>query len=112
MFSIVKNYLKENTGILIRIDDVCENMDWNKMRHLESLFDKYSIKPVIGVIPNNKDDFFLTIREMKIFGSKLENGIKWDGRLQCTGTRIFMTDFVKKADYFNYGGGSEFLVIQ
>ena len=47
MFSIVKNYLKENTGILIRIDDVCENMDWNKMRHLESLFEKYSIKPVL-----------------------------------------------------------------
>ena len=100
MFSIVKNYLKENTGILIRIDDVCENMDWEKMRHLESLFNKYSIKPVIGVIPNNKDDFFLIIQEMKIFGNKLENGIKWDGKLQCMVTRIYMTGFVKKSRLF------------
>ena len=44
---------------------------------------------------------------MKIFGSKLENRIKWDGKLQCI-YRIFMTGFVKKSSYFNYSGGSEF----
>ena len=75
MFSIVKNYLKENTGILIRIDDVCENMDWEKMRHLESLFKKYSIKPVIGVIPNNKDDFFFNYPRNENFWEQIR---KWD----------------------------------
>ena len=55
----MNNYIKNNTGILIRIDDVCENMDWELMKKLEDLFDQYSIKPVLGVIPNNKDQEFL-----------------------------------------------------
>ena len=55
----MNNYIKNNTGILIRIDDVCENMDWKLMKKLEDLFDEYSIKPVLGVIPNNKDEDFL-----------------------------------------------------
>ena len=56
----MNNYIKNNTGILIRIDDVCENMDWELMKKLEVLFDKHSIKPVLGVIPNNKDEGFLS----------------------------------------------------
>ena len=56
----MKSYINNNTGILIRIDDVCENMDWELMRKLELLFDNYSIKPVLGVIPNNKDKEFLS----------------------------------------------------
>ena len=56
----MKNYISENTGILIRIDDVCENMDWELMKKLEKLFDEHSIKPVLGVIPNNQDKEFLS----------------------------------------------------
>ena len=36
----MNNYIKNNTGILIRIDDVCENMDWELMKKLELLFDQ------------------------------------------------------------------------
>ena len=61
----MNNYIKNNTGILIRIDDVCENMDWELMRKLELLFDNYSIKPVLGVIPNNKDKEFLSFPRNK-----------------------------------------------
>ena len=56
MLSKIKKYITDNTGILIRIDDVAENMNWDLMRKTELLFEKYSIKPVIGVIPNNKDN--------------------------------------------------------
>jgi predicted deacetylase len=41
---------------LIRLDDASEYMDveaWNKM---EILLDKYNIKPIVGIIPNNQDD--------------------------------------------------------
>ena len=31
MFSKIKNYITENTGILIRLDDISENMNWNLM---------------------------------------------------------------------------------
>jgi len=40
---------------LIRLDDVCETMHWNKWLRMESILDKYGIKPLIAVIPNNED---------------------------------------------------------
>ena len=55
MFSRIKNYISDNTGILIRLDDIAENMNWDLMERSEVLFDKYKIKPVLGVIPNNQD---------------------------------------------------------
>ena len=55
MFKRIKEYISENTGILIRLDDIAENMNWDLMEKSEVLFDKYKIKPVLGVIPNNKD---------------------------------------------------------
>ena len=37
------------------MDDICENMNWELMNRCELLFDKYEIKPLLGVIPANKD---------------------------------------------------------
>ena len=51
----IKNYLSNNTGILIRLDDIAENMNWELMDRSEALFNKFNIKPVIGVIPKNQD---------------------------------------------------------
>ncbi|WP_034039891.1 DUF2334 domain-containing protein [Wocania ichthyoenteri] len=41
---------------LIRLDDACETMNWEKWLRMEALLDKYSVKPLIAVIPNNEDD--------------------------------------------------------
>ena len=56
----IKNYISENTGILIRLDDIAENMNWDLMEKSEILFDKYKVKPVLGVIPNNQDKDLLS----------------------------------------------------
>ncbi|WP_157206355.1 DUF2334 domain-containing protein [Mariniflexile maritimum] len=40
---------------LIRLDDVCETMGWNKWLRIETMFDSYGIKPLIAVIPHNED---------------------------------------------------------
>tara|TARA_Y100001970_G_scaffold189806_1_gene230724 strand:- start:1845 stop:2633 length:789 start_codon:yes stop_codon:yes gene_type:complete len=105
----MNNYIKNNTGILIRIDDVCENMDWELMKKLENLFDQYSIKPVLGVIPNNKDQEFLEFTRNDNFWSEVR---KWQDKgweiVQHGYTHIYDKLCVKKSDYFNYGGGSEF----
>ena len=34
MLSKIKNYISDNTGILIRIDDVAENMNWDLMEKI------------------------------------------------------------------------------
>ncbi len=40
---------------LIRLDDACPTMDRQKWYRLFDIFDKYGIKPMIGVIPHNED---------------------------------------------------------
>ena len=50
------NYFKNSSGLLIRFDDISENMKWEFMEKCEVLFDEYNIKPVLGIIPNNQDN--------------------------------------------------------
>ena len=55
MFNKIKKYISDNTGFLIRLDDIAENMNWDMVEQVTNLFDKFGIKPVLGIIPNNKD---------------------------------------------------------
>ena len=55
MFNSIKKTTSKYTGLLIRIDDIAENMNWKLMDKTEKLFDKLDIKPLLGVIPDNKD---------------------------------------------------------
>ena len=43
---------------IIRLDDACESMDENKWKIMENLLDKYNIKPIVGIIPENQDPQF------------------------------------------------------
>lgn len=40
---------------LLRLDDACETMDSIKWNRMEKLLDKFQIKPLVGVVPCNKD---------------------------------------------------------
>lgn len=40
---------------IIRLDDACEKRDIEKWDRIEGLLDKYSIKPLVGVIPKCED---------------------------------------------------------
>ena len=40
---------------LVRLDDACPTMDCNKWKKIEAILDKYNIKPMVGIIPNNND---------------------------------------------------------
>jgi len=41
---------------LIRLDDASEYMDTIKWDKIESLLDRYNMKPIVGIIPNNQDE--------------------------------------------------------
>ena len=47
--------LYQRTGYVFRLDDIAPNMRWDIMDKVKILFDKYNIKPIIGVIPKNED---------------------------------------------------------
>ncbi|MDO8512122.1 MAG: DUF2334 domain-containing protein [bacterium] len=40
---------------VIRLDDICPTMNWDNFLKLESIFRKYNVKPIIGVVPDNVD---------------------------------------------------------
>lgn len=43
---------------IIRLDDACPTMNEKKWQAIEMLLDKYNIKPIVGIIPDNKDSDF------------------------------------------------------
>lgn len=63
---------------VIRLDDICPQMDWQKFIQLKKILDRYKVKPLVGVIPQNLDknlirqrsrkDFWLTIRQLSNHG--------------------------------------------
>ena len=42
--------------IIIRMDDICETMDFDKFMQYKTLFDRYNIKPLLGIVPCSKDE--------------------------------------------------------
>ena len=41
--------------IAIRMDDITPDMDWVKFEKFKAILDKHGVKPLIGVVPDNKD---------------------------------------------------------
>ncbi|MBI4919697.1 DUF2334 domain-containing protein [Candidatus Azambacteria bacterium] len=42
-----------------RLDDIAPNMNWENFNRLILIFDKYNVKPLLGVIPDNQDEELL-----------------------------------------------------
>ena len=108
MFSKIKNYIADNTGILIRLDDIAENMNWDLMQKLELLFEKYEIKPVLGVIPENKDTELLAYPKKDNFWEQIKVWRNKGWEIAMHGYTHVYDKTCQNDDYFNYGGGSEF----
>lgn len=61
--------------IAIRMDDITPDMDWERFRAFKEILDELGIKPLIGIVPDNrddnlhraeaKDDFWEYIRELQ-----------------------------------------------
>lgn len=41
--------------ITIRMDDITPDMDWESFEAFERMFRKYGIRPLLGVVPDNRD---------------------------------------------------------
>ena len=108
MFSDLKNYIKKNTGLLIRLDDISENMEWKYMDKCEILFDKLNIKPLLGVIPFNKDPELLNYPRNQNFWNRVKSWERKGWEISMHGYSHLYDHQTKKKDIFNYGGESEF----
>jgi predicted deacetylase len=45
---------------LLRFDDVCATMDWTAWAGMERVLSEHGIKPIVAVIPDNRDPEFMT----------------------------------------------------
>jgi len=97
------------TGYLIRLDDIAENMDWNMMERASNLFDKFEVKPVLGIIPNNKDPELLNYpKRNSNFWDQVRNWKKKGWEMAMHGNDHIYDKYCKKIDYLSLGGNSEF----
>lgn len=46
---------EQNMKISIRMDDITPDMDWKKFFRFKELCDQYQIKPLLGIVPENRD---------------------------------------------------------
>lgn len=45
----------QTKGLLIRMDDITSDMNWDNFEKLIAIFDQYDIKPLLGIVPDNRD---------------------------------------------------------
>ena len=108
MFNAIKKKVSKYTGLLIRIDDIAANMNWNYMDKCEKIFDDLNIKPLLGVIPNNKDPELLRYQLNEKFWDRVRDWKNKGWEISMHGLSHLYEIKTNKKDYFNYGGDSEF----
>ena len=67
MINKFKKFLSTNTGFIIRLDDIAENMNWDMMEKVTNLFDKFGVKYLYNqvfkitniIIFNNSFEFYI-----------------------------------------------------
>lgn len=70
---------------MLRLDDACETMDKDKWSRIEVILDNYNIKPIVGVIPNNKDQNLFFNRKDPLFWDKITAWIKKEWEIALHG---------------------------
>ena len=109
MFNKIKKYISDNTGFLLRLDDIAENMNWDMMEQATNLFDKFQVKPILGVIPNNKDPELLSYPKKNInFWEQVRTWKNKGWEVAMHGNNHVYDKYCTKIDYLGLGGNSEF----
>lgn len=69
--------LQEAAQYLLRFDDICPTMNWAIWNQIEAELERYSIKPLLAVIPDNIDPELIIDPPCEIFWSKVR---EWQSR--------------------------------
>lgn len=93
---------------LIRMDDACHQMPIDKWNKFEVFFIENGIKPIVGVVPDNKDkvlgedfdkNFWIRVRNWKNLG--------WS--IAIHGLHHILNPIEETKTFFGFGGKSEFV---
>ena len=77
--SLLKN--SRSSKIIVRIDDVCETMDWDRFFYFKKSLEELQIRAILGVVPDCKDqslmvneartDFYDLVRKWRDYGDTI-----------------------------------------
>lgn len=96
------------TKYIIRLDDACHQMPILKWKKFELFFEEQNIKPIVGVVPDNKDknlgneydpDFWLKVKKWDELG--------WSIALH--GLNHLLKPIDQSKSFFGFGKKSEFV---
>ncbi|MDR3541185.1 MAG: DUF2334 domain-containing protein [Desulfosporosinus sp.] len=92
--------------VLFRLDDICQRMDYEKFKRFQDIFDRYDVKPIIGVVPDNHDDNLNPCEALPGFWDLMRR-LKNQGWVVAMHghTHVYST---KESGIFNRGEKSEF----
>jgi len=91
---------------ILRLDDACPTMDRNKWQKIEEICDKYDIKPIVAVIPNNKDKEMMVSNYDESFWDKVRNWQKKGWYIAMHGyDHVYVT---KESGFLPFNKQSEF----
>lgn len=66
-------------GFILRLDDACKTMDWNRWDRITNVLDQYEISPILGIIPDCQDP------ELRINNTDEDDFWKWCCLMQNKG---------------------------
>lgn len=92
--------------IAIRMDDITPDMDWRKFEEFKALLDEYQVKPLIGVVPDSKDENLSRDKEKDDFWQRVAEWQKAGWVIAQHGYQHVYTR--KKGGCFPLNGFSEF----
>ncbi len=103
--------------VAVRLDDITPDMDWERFFSFKALLDKYQVKPLIGVVPDNRDENLkakIKMNQDALLKEKMpENFWEYVKQLQKEGFVVSMHGFrhiyaTKKGGLFPLNNFSEF----
>ncbi len=50
------------TGFILRFDDLCPTVNWDVWNRIEELLVEFDVKPILSVIPDNRDKALIVSR--------------------------------------------------
>ncbi|MDA8657627.1 DUF2334 domain-containing protein [Flavobacteriaceae bacterium] len=93
---------------LIRLDDACHQMPINKWNKFEAFFIENGIKPIIGVVPDNKDKVLGNEYDYNFWG-RVRNWKNLGWSIAIHGLHHILTPIEETKTFFGFGGKSEFV---
>ncbi|MBV1880767.1 MAG: DUF2334 domain-containing protein [Pseudomonadales bacterium] len=91
---------------ILRLDDACHTMDLSKWSRVESILDNYNIRPIVAVVPNNKDKKLLIDTYDKEFWTKVTS---WELKEWTIALHGFEHKYITKCSgYLPFNKKSEF----